>query len=140
MTIREQILASIVTRLSAAPSLSGRVYRSRVEAFSRAESTAVLVEPISDQAEQTTIPRLDWALTVRVAVVARGAIPDQVADPFAEEVHARMTADLSLGGLAMDVQPVGVSFEMIGADQPAGVISMDFRVLYKTSLTNISTV
>jgi hypothetical protein len=34
-----------------------------------------------------------------------------------------MMADLTLGGYAIDVQPIGVSFDLIEADQPAGVIA-----------------
>lgn len=140
-TRREQILAAIRTALTGTTGVSTRIYRSRVEPMARAESPAVIVEPVNDQAEQnTSLPRLDWTLTVRVAIIVRGNIPDQIADPIVESMHSKIMADLTLGGLAMDIQPLSVSFDMVDADQPAGVIACDYAVRYRTSVSNLSTV
>ena len=99
-----------------------------------------MIEPISDSAEQlTSLPRLDWSLTVRIAVIVRGNIPDQVADATIESLHSKLMADLTLGGYAIDVQPQAVNFEMVEADQPAGVISCDYLVRYRTSVANLAT-
>jgi len=49
-----------------------------------------------------------------------------------------MVADLTLGGLAIDVQPDEVSFNMIDADQPAGVIFNDYIIQYRTSVASLS--
>jgi hypothetical protein len=108
--------------------------------MARAESPAIVVEPVSDTAEQnTSLPTLDWSLTVRVAVIVRGNIPDQLADPIVESLHSKIMADLTLGGVAMDVRPVAVNFEMVDADQPAGVISCDYLVRYRTANANLTT-
>jgi hypothetical protein len=110
-----------------------------VEPITRGESPAIVVEPVSDTAEQnTSLPKLDWSLTVRVAVIVRGAIPDQLADPIVEDAHSKIMADLTLGGYAIDVQPVSVTFELQEADQPAGVILMDYLVRYRTSVADLS--
>ena len=139
-TRREAILAQIVTQLQSVDGgVNGRVYRSRVEPIARGESPAVIVEPRQDQAAQTTIPRLDWTLTVAVMVLVRSPVPDQAADPIVASLHAKMMQDLTLGGYAYDVQPNGVSFEMIEADQAAGVVTCEYNVLYKTSLTDQTT-
>lgn len=139
-TRRETILAAVRTALTGTTGVSTRIYRSRVEPMARAESPAIVVEPVSDTAEQnTSLPTLDWSLTVRVAVIVRGAIPDQVADPIVESLHAKLMADLTLGGYAIDIQPQGVNFEMVEADQPAGVISCDYMIRYRTSVTNLAT-
>lgn len=139
-TRRETILAAVRTALTGTTGVSTRIYRSRVEPMARAESPAIVVEPVSDTAEQnTSLPTLDWSLTVRVAVIVRGAIPDQVADPIVESLHSRLMADLTLGGYAIDIQPQGVNFEMVEADQPAGVISCDYLIRYRTSVTNLAT-
>ena len=139
-TRRETILAAVRTALTGTTGVSTRIYRSRVEPLSRGESPAIVVEPVSDTAEQnTSLPTLDWSLTVRVAVIVRGAIPDQVADPIVESLHSRLMADLTLGGYAIDIQPQGVNFEMVEADQPAGVISCDYLIRYRTSVTNLAT-
>lgn len=140
MTRRERILAAIRTALTGTVQVGSRIYRSRVVPLSRGESPAIVVEPISDQAEQnTSLPKLDWSLTVRVAVIVRGDVPDQLADPIVEDMHAKLMADLTLGGYAIDVQPAGVTFEMQDADQPAGVIMCDYLVRYRTAVENLAT-
>lgn len=140
MSRRETILAAIRTALTNTTGVGTRIYRSRVEPLTRGESPAIVVEPISDTAEQnTSLPKLDWSLTVRVAVIVRGTIPDQLADPIVESLHSKLMADLTLGGVAMDVQPVSVNFAMVEADQPAGVVSCDYLVRYRTSVTNLAT-
>lgn len=136
-TRRELILQQIVTALNAG---STPVYRSRVEPLSRAESPAIIVEPSNDSATQTTIGRLDWTLSVRVIVIVRGAVPDQLADPILQDVHSRIMADMTLGGYAMDVQPTNVQFDMQEGDQPVGVITCEYNVMYKTNLQNLATV
>jgi hypothetical protein len=138
-TRRENILAAVRTALTNTTGVGTRIYRSRVEPMARAESPAIVVEPISDTAEQnTSLPTLDWSLTVRVAVIVRGAIPDQQADPIVQDMHSKLMADLTLGGYAIDIQPQSVNFEMVEADQPAGVISCDYLIRYRTSVTNLA--
>ena len=139
-TKREQVLTAIRTALTGTTGVGTRIYRSRVEPLARGESPAIVVEPVSDSAEQnTSLPTLDWSLTVRVAIIVRGSIPDQLADPIVEDAHSKIMADLTLGGYAIDVQPVSVDFQMQDADQPAGVILLDYLVRYRTSVTNLST-
>jgi len=139
-TRRETILAAVRTALTGTTGVSTRIYRSRVEPMARAESPAIVVEPVSDSVEQnTSLPTLDWSLTVRVAVIVRGAIPDQVADPIIESLHSKLMADLTLGGYAIDIQPQSVNFEMVEADQPAGVISCDYLIRYRTANANLAT-
>jgi hypothetical protein len=138
-TRRETILTAIRTQLTGTAGVGARIYRSRVEAFARGESPAITIEPISDDATiDTSLPTLTWRLTVRVAVIVRGNIPDQIADPIIESLHSKITADLTLGGNAMDIQPINVGWELVESDQPAGVVMCDYRVLYRTTYTNLS--
>jgi hypothetical protein len=138
-TRREQILSAITTALAGTTGVGSRIYRSRVEAFSRGESPAISLEPINDTpATNTSLPTLDWSLTVRIAVIVRGAIPDQLADPIVESLHSLVMADLSLGGLAMDIIPASVDWQLIEADQPAGVVLCDYVVRYRTSVGSLS--
>jgi hypothetical protein len=55
-----------------------------------------------------------------------------------ESMHAKMVADLTLGGYAIDVQPDEVSFTIVDADQSAGVIFNDYIVQYRTSVASLS--
>lgn len=139
-TRRETILAAVRTALTGTTGVSTRIYRSRVEPMSRGESPAIVIEPVQDQAEQnTSLPTLDWSLTVRISVIVRGAIPDQLADPIVEDMHSKLMADLTLGGVAMDIRPQNVNFELVEADQPAGVISCDYLIRYRTANANLAT-
>ena len=138
-TRREQILSAITTALAGTTGVGSRIYRSRVEAFSRGESPAISLETINDTpATNTSLPTLDWSLTVRIAVIVRGAIPDQLADPIVESLHSLVMADLSLGGLAMDIIPASVDWQLIEADQPAGVVLCDYLIRYRTSVGSLS--
>lgn len=138
MTKREQILAAIRTTLTNTVGVGTRIYRSRVEPFARQESPAIIVEPIKDTCTQnTSLPTLDWSLIVRVAVVIRANVPDQAADPTVESLHSKLMADLTLGGLAIDIQPLQVEFQAVEADVPAGVVMCDYRVQYRTSVTSL---
>jgi hypothetical protein len=140
MTKREQILAAIRTALNGTVGVSTRIYRSRVEPLARQESPAIIVEPIKDRCEQnTSLPTLDWSLLVRVAVVIRANVPDQAADPVVESLHSKLMADLTLGGLAIDIQPFQVEFQTVEADVPAGVVMCDYLVKYRTSVVNLGT-
>lgn len=137
-TKREAILAAISTALAGTTGVSSRIYRSRVEPLSRGESPAIVIEPITDTPQQnTSLPTLDWSMVVRVAVIVRANVPDQAADPIVKSLHSKLMSDLTLGGRAIDVQPQGVSFELIEADQPAGVISCNYLVRYRTSVTDL---
>jgi len=53
-------------------------------------------------------------------------------------LHAKVMADLTLGGYAYDVQPISVSFDLVEADQPSGVISCDYAVRYRTKVADLS--
>jgi len=139
MSRREDILAAIRTTLTGTVGADTRIYRSRVEPMARAESPAIIVEPVSDTAEQnTSLPTLDWTLRIRVVVIVRGNVPDQLADPTIESLHSKLMADLTLGGLAIDIQPTQVTFNLLEADQPAGVIFCEFDVRYRTAVSSLA--
>jgi len=138
-TKRESILTAIAAALVGTTGVSTRIYRSRVEPITRGESPTIVIEPISDNAQQnTSLPTLDWSLVVRIAVIVRGNIPDQLADPTVQSLHSKLMADLTLGGYAIDIEPVSVTFELVEADQPAGVVMCDYRVQYRTSVANLA--
>lgn len=139
-TRRESILATIASSLAGTTGVSTRIYRSRIEPITRGESPAIVVEPISDQANtDVSFCKTDWTLTVRIAVIVRGIIPDQQADATIESLHAKVMVDQTVGGYAMSIEPRGVQFDMVEADQPAGVISCDYAVRYRTAVANLAT-
>lgn len=138
-TKREQILSQIATTLASTAGVGGRVYRSRVTAAARAESPMIVIEPVTDVPRQlTSLPKLDWRFRVRVTVVVRSQAPDTDADPIIESMHSLLMSDLTVGGYAIDIQPVLTEFQFLDADQPAGVFPNEYDVLYRTAVDNLA--
>lgn len=129
---REQILAHVATVLAGTVDVGGRIYRSRVEAFTRDEAPAIVIERGPDRAQTYSTCKLDWAMEILVAVHTRGQIPDQLADPIAVDVHARLMADRSLGGLAIDIVPTSDDPQRDKADLTSLWQVMTYQVRYRT--------
>ena len=139
-TKREKILAQLFKVLDDITVTTNiNVYRSRVVPLSRGEVPAIVIEPVSDTVEQnTSLPTLDHSLTVRVSVIVRGDVPDNVADETVESLHSKVMADLTVNNLAIDVQPSDTSFELLDADQPGGVIDIEYIVRYRTEVADLT--
>lgn len=139
-TKRETILAAIRTQLTGTTGVSTRIWRSRVEPITREESPAIVVEPVDDNPTLAThLATIDWTFIVRCTVIVRGTVPDQLADPIVASLHSKLMADTTLGGLAIDIFPGPVKFVLAEADGPAGEIRCDYRVTYRTALSNLET-
>ena len=140
-TKRERILAAIKTNLTGTVGVDTRIFRSRVEAFTRAETPAIVIEPISDtpQDTQSFNDKVRYELKIRVSVIVRGSTPDSVADPTIESLHTKVLNDPSLGGLSIDIRPSTTTFELLEADEAAGVISCEFDIDYQTAYNSLTT-
>ena len=138
---REQILAKIKTNLTGTTGVGTRIYRSRVEPMTRGESPSLVIEFVTDEpsVNSATYLKLDWTLRVRIVVIVRSQTPDTTADPTIESLHTKIVSDPTLGGLAIDVRPLTVTFDVVEADQPAGVISCEYEVDYRSSYNDLST-
>ena len=136
---RENILARILTIVTPTTGISNRAYRDRVVALTRAETPSILIEGISDSAEQnTSLPTLDWSLTVRCRVIVRSSTPVTTSDATVVNMHSRIMADLTLNGYAIDVQPNNVDIQTIDSDQPTGVIACEYLVRYRTEINDLT--
>lgn len=130
---REDILAAVATTLGSVSGVGGRVYRSRAEALSRAESPAVVVEFASDNPNYDDLSIMDWVLTFRVIIITRGDIPDQLADPIAVSVYNLLMADRTLAGKVMDLLPGEQRMDIIEGDKPIGVLQGLWIAKHRTS-------
>ena len=136
-TRRELILARIKSNLDTITGAT--VYRSRVEPLARGEVPAVIVEPVNDQPIDTNFyDKLDWSMRVSVTTLVRAAVPDDESDTYTQQVHAKLMADQTLNGYALDLTPDRTDFNLYEADVPLGVISQDFIVRYRTSRTSLT--
>jgi hypothetical protein len=136
---REQILAAIVTTLANTTGVSTRIYRSRQEAFARAEAPCLLIEPGIDVPSDDPVStcKIDWTLPVDITVHTRGAIPEQLAAPIIDSLHGKLMADETLGGLAMRIWPGPVNHQREQADATAGWTTCTYTVRYRTSVTDL---
>ena len=138
---REQILARIKTNLTGTTGVGSRIFRSRSEPLTRAESPSLVIEFVTDQPtiNSATYLKLDWTLRVRIVVIVRSQTPDTSADPTIESLHTKIVNDPTLGGLAIDVRPSTVTFDVIEADQPAGVVFCEYEIDYRSDYNDLST-
>ena len=109
--------------------------------MTRAESPSLVVEFTTDEPtiNSATYLKIDWTLRVRIVVIVRAQTPDTSADATVESLHTKVVNDPTLGGLAIDVRPATVTFDVIEADQPAGIISCEYEVDYRSSYNDLST-
>lgn len=132
----EQILAHIATTLAATAGI-GTVYRSRGEAFSRDEAPAMVIEPGGESAREMSTCKLDWTLPVLIAIHTRGSIPDQLADSIRVSAHSLLMADRTLGGLALDIIPLGTDPQRDKADLTSLWLVCTYQVRYRTLANNL---
>lgn len=135
---REGILAAITTSLGVADGIDGRAYRSRIEALSRDEAPALVVEPGQDNAQVVNLCKLSWSLDVLISVYSRGAEPDSLADPTIVSIHTILMADRTVGGLAYDLVPVSVQFDLERADTASCWTQLVYRVSYRTAVDDLT--
>jgi hypothetical protein len=135
---REQILSYAATALAGTVDVGSRIYRSRVEAFTREEAPAIVIEPGIDRAVEFSSCKLDWTLELIIAIYTRGQIPDQLADPIVVDVNTRLMTDRSLGGLAIDILPAMVDPQRDKADLTSLWTVLTYRVRYRTDDVNLA--
>ena len=138
MTKRDSILAAMATACLGTTGAGSRVFRSRTDPMAQVETPSIVIEPQRDEATMDVLSQYTWSLTVRVAVFAQGAIPDQSADPIVEEVHEKLVGDSALNALILGLDLLSVEFETAAGAQPVGVTDSTYRVRYRTGQGDLS--
>ena len=81
-------------------------------------------------------------MQIRFSIITRGSKTktlDQAADPIVQSIHSKLVSDVTINGNAIDITPRNVSFDLVDGDQPSGVVSLDYIIIYQTSITDLST-
>lgn len=128
---REKIMKRIAAVLAAADGVSGRVYRSDPDAATRAQSPCIVITWQTDQPSNEPVVMSERELTVSVQIITRGDAPDALADPVIQSVHALLMADPKLNNNAIDIIYGPTDFEFESADQTAGRLTQQYRVLFR---------
>lgn len=148
-SVREQILQALANSLSAATGVPAFV-RSRLAPVARQEGTFVTLAPVRDEVTYRGPAFTRHVLLVQITITAReglgadGAaviVPDQQCDDIVAAVHAAISADPTLGGLAALNISLVTSFTFTLADANAVVCESLYKVSYATvtrSLTELA--
>ena len=128
---REQIIEAIRAKLATISGIT--TYRSRLTAFSRAESPAIVVRPEKEDIVKRNNDLSERELVVVLDVIARGTTPDSTADQYCVSANAKIMEDENLGGLTLFTREIGTVWEMPqDTDLDAVVVSMRYLIGYRT--------
>lgn len=136
---REQIVRAIMDKLAVLPGVDGRIFRSQADPNPRELAPYIAVQWTNEQSNPDTVQLLGRTLTVEVSVYTRGDIPDSLADDIIVAAHQLITADPSLGGLALDTMLEDASAEIIAADFPAAKVTHAYSVKFRHSYGDMTT-
>ena len=131
------IVAALVSALVAAPAVSTQVDRARQRPIQDGQATAVVVRIQASTPERFAILNgpTDWDTEIAIECYARSATlaPDEAADVLLAAVWAKLSADTTLGGLVMDLQPTGLEYDFApGADNMA-CVTLALKVMHRTT-------
>lgn len=136
-----QIRDAIVTLLKATPVAgvaAGAVYTDWHFAIKTIDMPAISVDLGDESAPQRVlIGALDRTLQVKLSVITAGDTATTVADPVVAEAHRRLVADLTLGGLAMDVKQDTITRQRDVLEKPVMITEMTYLVEYRTTMTSM---
>lgn len=141
-TKRKQILAALKTLLQSTPevTIEASVDRERARPWDVGVAVGINIVPEADPITETGgYSHTDRALLIDFQITARGEQPTDQADDTVEALHNCLMSNRTLGGLAIDIQAGDNEMEWDDADRDYCVIHQRYRVMYRTSETNLST-
>lgn len=130
-TLRELIMRRVALIAQAVPGVAPlSCTRERASTVLVDECPALDVAPESDdpQALGAGLDRRD--LTLRLRVFTAGNAASALADPFVQDFHARLLADVELEAMGVRIQPGSADFDRDDADQVVGRSTQRFRLTY----------
>jgi len=143
MTTKAEMIAQAVVTALTAPAMSAvpatRVYRDLQGALTAGTLPAIVVE-LGDEPEPspggTVIGRKMREAELRVQVLASaslGASPYTAADPAVVEAHNRLSADMTLGGLAWGMTEGATERQRYDAEKNIGAVTKTYLFRYHTT-------
>lgn len=149
-SVREGIVDALVAAIDGVGKPAGlTVHRLRTRPIEQDSLPAILVylpnesvdrdEGDLDGADGDTGPSVERVLTVRTEFrvkVPTGTAPDTALDPLYVWAVQAVTADGTLGGLALDVREAGTAWDLEEKNVAMAAAVTTFAVLYHTSATD----
>ncbi|MES0875066.1 hypothetical protein [Sinimarinibacterium thermocellulolyticum] len=136
-SIRERLLREVVARLSSAIAPIP-VLRMPAVPVTREASPALLLFVEGDSITAHANHLVDRQLSVRLAVVARGADAFDVADRLLTAAHAAMLADPNLGGLALAVRELDAEWDADDLDAGTVMLPARYEIRYRTHALDLT--
>ena len=134
-SIREQIIQTIVARLTPVASGQGATIRRQPTVpTDRAQLPALLVFPESEAVRRIN-DRTERELVIRVVALATGSAtdgPEPAVDRLMTAAHASLLADVTLGGLALGMEETDTEWQQDDADMDVAALPSRYRITYRT--------
>jgi RecA/RadA recombinase len=132
-SIREQITQYVVAVAQVPGVAANGVYRDRETAIQRQEGVVVVVQEETEQTINQNATVVVRDLTEKILLIVRSDTPSATADLIIVPLHAALTKDQTLGGLANRIIEEGTEWTYADADLPATEVSIKYRIRYMTS-------
>ena len=142
MSTKSLLIRNAIVALLTATPVAGvgatAIYKDWKYAIKPADMPAIVVELGDETAPQRAlIGALDWGLQLKVSVVTAGDDPTTTADTVIAEAHRRIVADLSLGGLTLDVKQDAITRQRDVLETPALITELLYVIEYRTTMTSM---
>ena len=124
-SIREQIIQTVVARLTLVASAQGATIRRQPTLLVFPDSEAV--RRVNDRTERELVIRI-----VALAVGTATEIPEPMADRLMTAAHAALLADVTLGGLALGMEETDTDWQQDDADMDVAALPSRYRITYRT--------
>lgn len=126
----EDIIQAVLAKVQTVSGVT--VYRSRWTAISRSESPAIVVRPEKEDIVKRNNDLSERELTLVVEVIARGTVPESVADQYCVSAHTKIMEDQTFSGKALLTREIGTVWESQEADLDAAVVLKRYLLCYRT--------
>jgi hypothetical protein len=138
MTADENILSYLLTLLQTVP--DAEAFRSREAPVDKQSGTVILLCPEEAPAElRSSVGSLAIInFGFLVTIVARGDVPDSIADPVRQAMHSAVMADRTLGGRCALLMLVGTKWDFDKADGTAVAVEMRYVARYQANANDLS--
>jgi len=137
--IRQQIREAVALSVTGLVTTGQNVYQSRVYPHNVLPCISIFTK--EEQAEFTSVSRprasrRELSLVIEIRAKEAADVDDQV-DQISAEIEAAISGDITLGGIAKDIQYEGIDIELEGgADQPTALGTMNYNVIYRVLETD----
>lgn len=144
MTAFVDIEAAIAGVLEALPRVAAVVQRGRSRPLPQEALTGAMVTLVGSEIDTLSILRGDLDITSRVVVelharATLGAAPTAAVDALLAASNARITADTTLGGRAMDCRLTAIEYQPEDADQAVVAAITTWEVRHRATRTTLAT-